>query len=227
MPRRPRIHLAGVPQHVIQRGVDRQPIFFSDDDCRFFLDLLGKYASKRSVLLHSYCLMTNHFHLVLSSPTGEALSCLMQDIGRRYVQYINQTYQRTGGLWQGRYKTSYIQSEVYLLSCMRYVELNPVHAGMVQTPGDYRWSSYRANAFGDENLLVNPHEEYLALGDTPEERHQGYQTLFITEADDSAWSLIQTATQQGAVAGDSRFAEQIEQSLGKKVQLRPQGRPHK
>jgi len=227
MPRRPRIHLPGVPQHVIQRGVDRQPVFFCDADCLFFLALLGEYAAKRSVLLHSYCLMTNHFHLLVSSPTGEALSGLMQDIGRRYVQYINQTYQRTGGLWQGRYRRSYVQSEVYLLACMRYVELNPVRAGMVQAPGDYRWSSYRTNAFGDENLLISQHEEYLALGNTSEERSQAYRALFATELDDAAWSLIRTATQQGVVAGESRFAEQIGQRLGKRLQPRPQGRPHK
>lgn len=227
MPRRPRIHLPGVPQHVMQRGVDRQPVFFCDADYLFFLALLDEYAAKRFVLIHSYCLMTNHFHLLVSSPTGEALSSLMQDIGRRYVQYINQTYQRTGGLWQGRYKSSHVQSEVYLLACMRYVELNPVRAGMVQAAGDYRWSSYRANAFGEENHLISPHDEYIALGRGPEERTQTYQALFVTEADDHAYSLLRTATQQGVVAGESRFAEQIELRLGKKLQPRPQGRPHR
>lgn len=227
MPRRPRINLPGVPQHVIQRGVDKQPVFLRDDDCCFFLAWLGEYADKRSILLHSYCLMTNHFHLVLTPPTGEALSGLMQDMGRRYVHYINHTYQRSGGLWQGRYKASFIQSDRYLLSCMRYVELNPVRADMVQAPGEYRWSSYRANALAEEDPLVSPHQEYLALGSTSTERSEAYRALFISESADPSWSLIRTATQQGVVVGDNRFTEQIELRLGHKVQPRPQGRPHK
>lgn len=227
MPRRPRIHLPGVPQHVIQRGVDRQPVFFSDDDCRFYLDWLGEYTSKRDIALHAYCLMTNHVHLLLSAPSAGALSGLMQDMGRRYVQYVNRTYRRSGGLWQGRYKASYVQSERYLLACMRYVELNPVRAGMVPAPGEFRWSSYCANALGAVDKLLTPHDQYLALGSTAEERQQLYRDLFATEVDDPAWNLIRTATQQGVVVGDSRFAEMIEKRLGQMVQPRPRGRPRK
>ena len=227
MPRRPRIHLPGIPQHVIQRGVDRQPVFFSDEDCQFYLDWLGEYLQKRHIELHAYCLMTNHVHLLLSSPSADALGGLMQDLGRRYVQYINRTYRRSGGLWQGRYKASFVQSESYLLSCMRYVELNPVRAGMVVAPGDYRWSSYRANAIGVSDRLVTPHIEYLALGAAPEVREQSYRHLFVTEVDDPAWNLIRQATQQGVLVADSRFADIIEQRLGAAVKPRPQGRPPK
>jgi putative transposase len=227
MPRRPRIHITGVPQHVIQRGVDRQPVFFSDDDCRFYLDWLGEYASKRNIALHAYCLMTNHVHLLLYAPTVDALGGLMQDMGRRYVQYVNRTYRRSGGLWQGRYKASHVQSERYLLACMRYVELNPVRADMVLAPGEYRWSSYRANALGVEDKLLTPHDQYLALGSTPEARQQAYRDLFISEVDEPAWNLIRSATQQGVVVGDSRFAEMIEKRLGQRVQPQPRGRPRK
>jgi len=227
MPRRPRLHLPGVPQHVIQRGVDRQPVFFSDDDCRFYLDWLGEYASKRDIVLHAYCLMTNHVHLVLSAPSAGELGGLMQDMGRRYVQYVNRTYHRSGGLWQGRYKASYVQSERYLLACIRYVELNPVRAEMVQAPGEYRWSSYRANALGAEDKLLTIHDQYLALGSTAEERQQAYRDLFATEVDEPAWNLIRTATQQGVVVGDSRFAEMIVKRLGQMVQPRPRGRPRR
>lgn len=227
MPRRPRIHLPGIPQHVIQRGVDRQPVFFSDEDCQFYLDWLGEYLQKRHIELHAYCLMTNHVHLLLSSPSTDALGGLMQDLGRRYVQYINRTYRRSGGLWQGRYKASFVQSERYLLSCMRYVELNPVRADMVVAPGDYRWSSYRANAQGASDSLLIPHVEYLALGTAPEERQQTYRHLFVTEVDDPAWNLIRQATQQGVLVADSHFAEIIEQRLGAAVQPRPRGRPPK
>ena len=227
MPRRPRIHLPGIPQHVIQRGVDRQPVFFSDEDCQFYLDWLGEYLQKRHIELHAYCLMTNHVHLLLSSPSTDALGGLMQDLGRRYVQYINRTYRRSGGLWQGRYKASFVQSERYLLSCMRYVELNPVRADMVVAPGDYRWSSYRANALGGSDSLVTPHTEYFALGATPEARQETYRHLFVTEVDDPAWNLIRQATQQGVLVADSRFAEIIERRLGTTIQPCPRGRPPK
>src|SRR3990167_1355401 len=227
MPRRPRFDLPGVPQHVIQRGVDRQPAFFCDDDCRFYLDCLGEYARKRDIALHAYCLMTNHVHLLLSAPSAGALGGLMQDMGRRYVQYVNRSYRRSGGLWQGRYKASYVQSERYLLACMRYVELNPVRANMVKAPGEYRWSSYRANALGAEDKLLTPHDQYLAFGTSAQERNQAYRDLFATEVDDPAWNLIRTATQQGVVVGDSRFAEIIEKRLGQAVLPRLRGRPSK
>jgi putative transposase len=227
MPRRPRLHLPGIPQHVIQRGVDRQPVFFADEDCQFYLDWLGETAQKRGIEVHAYCLMTNHVHLLLSSPSADALGGLMQDIGRRYVQYINRTYRRSGGLWQGRYKAAFVQSERYLLTCMRYVELNPVRAGMVVAPGDYRWSSYHANALGLPNPRLTPHLDYLALGATLEARLQTYRQLFVTEVDDPAWNLIRHATQQGVLMAESHFAEIIERRLGRSVQPRPRGRPIK
>lgn len=225
MPRRPRIDLPGNPQHVLQRGVDRQPVFFSDDDCSFYLDWLGTYSQKRGVSLHAYCLMTNHVHLVLTAPTAAELGGLMQDMGRRYVQYVNRTYKRSGGLWQGRYKSSCIQTERYLLTCQRYVELNPVRAEMVKAPGDYRWSSYRANALGDINPLLTPHHEYLSLGALQEKRLQAYRDLFVAQVDDPDRTLIRAATQQGVVLGGSRFAEAIEKRLGRAVQPKPRGRP--
>ena len=227
MPRRLRIDLPGNPQHIIQRGVDRQPVFFSDDDCSFYLDWLGTYTQKRAILLHAYCLMTNHVHLVLTAPTAAELGGLMQDMGRRYVQYVNRTYKRSGGLWQGRYKSSHIQTERYLLTCQRYVELNPVRAVMVRAPGDYRWSSYAANALGKVNPLITPHSEYLSLGTSQAERLDAYRELFVAQVDDPDWTLIRAATQQGVVVGDSRFAEAIEKRLGKSVLPKPQGRPSK
>lgn len=139
----------------------------------------------------------------------------MQDIGRRYVPYVNRTYHRSGGLWQGRYQSSYVQSERYLLACMRYVELNPVRANMVKTPGEYRWSSYHTNALGEADKLVTPHSEYLALGASPEARQQAFRELFVSEIDEPAWLLIRAATQQGVLVADSRFAERVSQSLRK------------
>lgn len=227
MPRRLRINLPGFPQHVIQRGVDRQAVFFSDDDCAFYLDWLGTYAQKRGILLHAYCLMTNHVHFVLTAPDAGELGGLMQDMGRRYVQNVNRTYRRSGGLWQGRYKATYIQTEPYLLTCQRYVELNPVRANMVQAPGEYRWSSFRANALEETNPLITPHDEYLRLGSTASDRAAAYRSLFVAEVDDPDWNLIRVATQQGVVLGDSRFAATIAQRVGQPVEPRPRGRPRK
>jgi putative transposase len=225
MPRRPRLHLPGIPQHVIQRGVDRQPTFFTDDDRLFYLHWLGEYAQNRSVALHAFCLMTNHVHLLLTARTTEALGKLMQDMGRRYVQYVNRTYRRSGGLWEGRYKASYVQSEHYVLSCMRYIELNPVRARMVEAPGEYRWSSYRANALGTATTLLTPHDEYHALDGLSDARQQAYRALVAAEIDDPGWNLIRFATQQGVVVGDNRFIEAIEQRLGRTVKPQPRGRP--
>jgi len=227
MPRRHRYNLPGVPQHVIQRGVDRQPVFFCDADYRFYLDWLAAYADKRDILVHAYCLMTNHIHLLVSAPTTGALGGLMQDMGRRYVQYVNRTYQRSGGLWQGRYKSSHIQTNRYLLTCMRYIEFNPVRANMVQAPGEYRWSSYHANALGEADKLVEPHSDYLALGINPASRQQAFRDLFATHADERIWDLIRNATQQGVLVGDSQFAKAIEHRLGLAVVARPRGRPRK
>ena len=145
MPRRPRIKLAGLPQHVVQRGINREPCFFAEEDYHSYLHWLQKAAADWHCAIHAYVLMTNHVHLLVSPETEPALAKLMQSVGRRYVQYINRSYKRSGSLWEGRYKSSVIQAETYLLTCMRYIELNPVRAGMVQDPGQYRWSSYRHN----------------------------------------------------------------------------------
>lgn len=227
MPRKLRLHLPDVSQHVIQRGVDRMPTFFADDDCLFYLALLQEYTAKHHIQLHAYCLMTNHVHLLLSAPDAAALGKLMQDIGRRYVQYINKTYKRCGTLWQGRYKASFVQSQEYLLTCMRYIELNPIRANMVQAPAEYRFSSYGCNALGKANPLITPHIEYLQLGSTPTTQQQHYRDLFMHEIDEPALNLIRIATQQGVVVGDSRFSDLISQRVGFSVVPRTQGRPKK
>lgn len=227
MPRSPRFDLPGVPQHVVQRGVDRGPVFFADSDRRFFLELLGEYARGSGTELHAYCLMSNHVHLLLTAPSVRALGNLMQDVGRRYVQYVNRRHDRTGGLWQGRYKASFVQSERYLLACMRYVELNPLRAGVVAMPEHFRWSSYRANALGIADALVTPHRDYLALSVDPMARREAYRALFAGACDSHEWMRVREATQQGAILGDRDFADAISRSLGHDVLPRPRGRPRK
>jgi len=146
MARKPRVFLQGVAQHVVQRGNNREPCFFAEADYQFYLECLAESATKYACQLHAYVLMTNHVHLLVTPENESSLSGMMQSLGRRYVRYVNHTYKRTGTLWEGRYKSSLVQSENYLLTCSRYIELNPVRANMVETPAEYRWSSYGHNA---------------------------------------------------------------------------------
>src|SRR5574337_70831 len=158
MPRQRRLDLPGVPQHIIQRGNNRQPCFLREQDYRCYLSQLDEAAQAQGCRLHAYVLMTNHVHLLMTPEVVGAVARTMQCLGRRYVGYFNATYRRSGTLWEGRYKSCLVDSERYLLTCYRYIELNPVRAAMVETPGDYAWSSYRANAQGRQDRLVYPHD---------------------------------------------------------------------
>jgi len=178
MPRPPRYPLGGVPQHVIQRGNNRQPAFFHQDDFRFYLDCLGEAAAKHSCEIHAYVLMTNHVHLLMTPCQVNGVAKVMQSLGRRYVRHINSTYQRSGTLWEGRYKASLVESEIYLLTCSRYIELNPVRANLVTDPAEYSWSSYQWYALGKSDPLITDHAVYLELGRTDEERRKAYRELF-------------------------------------------------
>ena len=146
MPRRPRLQAPGLPVHIIQRGNNRQACFFAEEDMQLFLEHLAKLAKRFRCALHAYVLMTNHFHLLLTPEFASGPSLLMKFLGQRYVQYVNRTYKRSGSLWEGRFRASLVQTEQYLLSCYRYIEMNPVRANMVKHPQDYQWSSYAANA---------------------------------------------------------------------------------
>src|SRR3989338_9613933 len=168
MPRRPRIRLANLPLHIVQRGHNREACFFAEEDYHTYRHWLGEALKSTGCLLHAHVQMTNHVHLLLTSPEPEAISRLVISLGRRYVQYINKTYRRTGTLWDSRYKSSLIQAETYLLTCQRYIELNPVRAAMVDDPAHYRWTSYRANGLGQHSAVLTPHPLYLSLGDVPD-----------------------------------------------------------
>lgn len=166
MARLPRLDVAGVPQHVIQRGNNREVCFFEEQDYTVYLSKLAEYAEKLEVEVHAFVLMTNHVHLLMTPISTGNISRLMQSLGRYYVRYINKKYDRTGTLWEGRYKSTLIDSEAYLLTVSRYIELNPVRANMVEQPGEYPWSSFRANALGVPIKLITPHEIYLRLAKT-------------------------------------------------------------
>lgn len=227
MPRRPRVTLPHVPLHVIQRGNNRQVCFVADEDYGFYLDWLKEYAGKTGCSIHAYVLMTNHVHLLLSSASSDGVGALMKALGQRYVQYVNRTYRRTGTLWEGRFRSCLTQEESYLLACQRYIELNPVRAGMVPHPAEYRWSSYRANAQGEANALLTPHPLYLALGTDASARQLAYRELFRFELEPGLVDAIRQATNGNFALGDSRFGEQIAQALGRRVQPGKSGRPRK
>ncbi len=226
MPRQPRLTLAGEAHHVIQRGNNKQAIFYCDADRRLFLAELGEGLAKYDCRLHAYVLMTNHIHLLVTPGRDEAIGQLMQSLGRTYVGYVNRTYQRTGTLWEGRFKSTIVDAEDYVMACYHYIEANPVRARMVVNAGDYIWSSYAANALGHANALVSGHEVYTALGNTPETRQAQYCALF-PELSEEVVATIRDATQRGWVPGSARFRRQIQDALGRRVERPVRGRPKK
>ena len=225
MPRRPRLALQGVPLHLIQRGNNRQACFFAEEDYRFYLEWLLEHAGKTGCRVHAYVLMTNHVHLLISVDRAEAAGALMKALGQRYVQYVNRGYRRSGTLWEGRFRSCPIQEEAYLLACQRYIELNPVRAGMVEHPGEYLWSSYRANAQGEESALIRTHGLYDALGVDIPDRQAAYRELFRHELEPGLVDQIRRATNGNFVLGDERFAAEVAAVLGRRVLPGKSGRP--
>lgn len=223
MARLPRLNLPGIPQHVIQRGNNRQVSFFYEQDYTVYLDKLKDYAKKYKVAVHAYVLMTNHVHLLMTPETEKGVSQLMQSLGRYYVRYINQTYSRSGTLWEGRYKSTLVDSEHYFLLVSRYIELNPVRADMVEHPAQYPWSSYQGNALGKAIELLTPHDSYNALGQTAEERQTAYRALFEYHIPELTLKEIREATNKAWVLGDNRFKEQIERQTGRRVSPQQRG----
>jgi len=225
MPRKPRFTLPGVPQHIVQRGNNREPCFLAETDYRRYLLDLREVSCKFNCRIHAYVLMTNHVHLLATPLTEHAIGQMMQALGRRYVYYINHTYLRTGTLWEGRYKANLVDGEAYLLTCMRYIELNPVRAGMVEHPGDYAWSSYSANAQGKCEPLIAPHPLYHALGDAEGERQKAYRELFRHHVDDDDLHSIRDALNHELVLGRSHFKDRIETMTRRQTRAGLPGRP--
>ncbi len=225
MPRNPRISPVGIPQHVITRGNNRQVCFTCEDDMDFYLSCLKEYSAKSDVDIHSWVLMTNHIHLLCTPNKEVAVSKMMQDVGRLYVRYFNKTYKRSGTLWEGRFKSSLVQSEHYLLSVYRYIELNPVRAGMVHDPADYEYSSYRSNALGKSDGLCTPHQEYLLLADDGSARQDNYRALFALELDMALIDNIRKTTNQGMAIGSERFIDEISRLTGFDMHTKDRGRP--
>lgn len=227
MPRRTRMYISGFPYHLVQRGNNRQACFFEDENYWVFLRYMKEVLPRYGNSLHAYCLMTNHVHLLITPRDETSISSLMKVVSSRYATYINKKYSRTGTLWEGRHKSSAIDTEDYLLKCYRYIELNPVTAGMVASPEEYAWSSYHSNAWSKADTLLSPHEIYLRLGDKRSHRCDCYRELFESALSQKDLHTFRKAALHSMPVGSDRFVALIEHKLGRKVGHMAYGRPRK
>jgi len=221
MPRRPRFIIENQPHHVVQRGHNRKAVFFREDDYLYYLECLETAAQRCGCQLHAWCLMTNHIHLLVTPSTKQALSSMMQMIGRLYVRYINKRKNRSGALWEDRFKVSLVDADDYLLSCMRYIELNPVRARMVRASANYKWSSYATNAKGMLGF-IKPHALYRLLGPTVEKRREAYEDLFNRTISQDDLDLIRQSIQGSWVLGNDNFRSRMERKT--KLSAQPKAR---
>ena len=225
MARLPRFEFVGIPQHVVQRGNDRQPCFVAEEDYRRYLLGLQEASLESACRIHAYVLMTNHVHLVVTPDASRGVSRMMQMLGTRYVSWFNRRYRRTGTLWEGRFKSSLVDSERYLLTCCRYVEMNPVRAAIVESPGDYVWSSYARNAHDRPDVIVSEHPAFSALGRTRIERCDAYRQLIRESISEDDLQSIRRHIRQQRALGSSRFQAAIEAMAGRCASVRSPGRP--
>ena len=225
MPRQPRYFLSDYPQHIVIRGVNKQDTFFEPDDYEHFKRTLGYAVEKYGCAIHAYVLMTNHVHLLATPSHERSIPKVIQAIGRSYVQSLNRKYERTGTLWQGRYKSCLVQDDHYFLTCQRYIELNPVRAEIVRHPRDYRWSSYHYHAEGKSDPLLTPHSLYQRLGGTATARQQAYRALFRHHLSGETLDTIREATNKAWVLGSDKFKDRLAKKLDRRVAPLPRGRP--
>jgi putative transposase len=227
MPRIPRIAVPGIAMHVVQRGNNRQAVFFHDTDHVSYLELLFESAERYDVSVHAFVCMTNHVHILLTPWSEGTASRMMQRLGASYTAGINSIYRRTGSLWEGRFKSSLVDSKRYVLACYRYIELNPVRAGIVDRPSDYRWSSYRHHAVRLGKYPIRPHPEWLALGSNAEKRRQRYAALVADGLQDDEVQTLRRCARKGLPAGSKCFRAEIERALGRRMGDGQRGRPRK
>ncbi len=225
MARLTRVCPVGVPQHIIQRGNNRQVCFAGEQDFAAYAGWLKDYSKKYQVDIHAWVLMTNHVHLLCTPRVENAVSSMIQALGRQYVRYFNFSYKRTGTLWEGRFKSCLVEETRYLLHLYRYIELNPVRAGMVEHPSDYAWSSYSINALGKTSELCTPNFLYLALGRDKEERQENYRALFNHHVEETLLEEVRAAVNKGLVLGNERFKVEIESLTGRRMKSKSMGRP--
>ncbi|HRN74894.1 transposase [Ottowia sp.] len=227
MARLPRLTVPGYPHHIIQRGNNRQPIFIDPQDCERLLAELHEQAKRHQVALHAYVLMSNHLHLLATPETAEGVPLMMQGLGRAYVRWFNRCHGRSGTLWEGRYRSTLIESERYLLACMVYIDLNPVRAGIAVAPADYRWSSHSHYAGLRSDPLVTPHALYWALGNTPFAREQAYVDLVRSGLDPGQQDALRRAAHSGWALGSAEFVAELQRRTERRVARGAAGRPPK
>lgn len=222
MARHPRLVVPGVALHVVQRGVDRAACFREETDRLVYLGVLRDLLRKTQCALHAYCLMTNHVHLLLTPPEENACGTLMRELGRRYVPYFNRRNRRTGTLWEGRFRSCLVESREYVLACHRYIERNPVRAGMVCCPSDYAWSSFRANSGQAEDGSLTEHAEYTALAFDASCRRASYLSFCTGDEDTAFVSALREATDTGLpLVGNALHARLV--ADGRRVQREKPG----
>lgn len=227
MPRIQRLCIPGLPLHIVQRGNNKETCFHGTPDNLAYLEALTYSASRYYADVHAYVLMTNHVHLLITPREQSSASRMMQFLGSKYVRRFNAVHQRTGTLWEGRFHSSIIDSDRYLLACYRYIELNPVRANMVATPAEYRWSSFRANALGEYDKVIEPHPQWLELGRTTAERCRKYRRLFDTPTGDDDFEALRFGTRKGIPTGPTGFRRRVEAILAKRIGSGRRGRPRK
>ena len=223
MPRQPRFVLPGVALHIVQRGNNRGACFVDDRDYLCYLTNLRGLSAKHSCAVHAYCLMTNHVHLLVTPGSSEAPTNLMRDLGQRYVQYYNKRHRRTGTLWEGRFRSCMVESARYVLACYRYIELNPLRAGLVPHPRAYTWSSHAVNVGLQSDPLVSPHPEFIALAEGGLQRCSAYRYLFADVLDQSTVAAIRDATNGSLPLASESFKTQLS-ARGCKIEHRKPGR---
>ncbi len=223
--RRPRLELPGIPMHLTHRGVNRGATFIDDDDCESYMQALEIAALAQQVSIHAYVLMSNHVHLLVSTPNEGGVSRMMQAVGRRYVRAFNARHRRTGTLWEGRFKSCLVDSDRYLLTCMRYVELNPVRAAMVAAPWEHRWSSVHAHLGLHHDTRWTPHATFIALGADEDQRRATYRALLTESVSAVDLTTISDHMRQERALGSPRFQAMVEQALGRPAAIRRPGRP--
>jgi putative transposase len=227
MARLPRLTVTGYPHHVIQRGNDRQAIVRDDADREMFLSLVTEHAASFKVAIHAYVIMDNHVHFLATPETDDGLPKWMQAVGRSYVRYFNARHHRTGTLWEGRYRSNLIESERYLLACMVYIDLNPVRAGMVDLPVDFKWSSHRHCIGQVSDRLVTPHALFWGLGNTPFAREAAYRELVQTGMGPSEKEKLTQSALSGWALGSSDFVSELRQLTTRRLLPGRAGRPFK
>lgn len=227
MPRPARISLEGLVYHIINRGNNRQDVFKDEGDFNTYLKVIKRFKEKYSFRLYSFCLMRNHTHLIIEPSKPNTLSKIIQSITLSHIRFYHFKYHSSGHLWQGRFKNPIIQTDEYLLECIKYIELNPVRANIVSKPEDYRWSSYKFHAFGeDADKLLDTDPMYLSLADTDEKRYKTYRNFIALEQDKNIFDLIRKSINNDSILGSDRFIGNLREKIAFS-KPKPRGRPRK